>query len=815
MAIELYNGVTLPDIPNEVLSQYPYVTICWVGTSIIGSEADYIYNATESPQMYIDQTISGGSSSGRMVMVGCIGNGVQGVLEPGSAEWQDIDFDGTDGIVAAVLSVEGSDYNGSLMWANHDVMHGIVSEDQNSITSTGEKYEYEVALVDYNGEKLPAIPEELLVQYPNAVIIKSTQYDERNITIHGLCLGDSEFMYIPPEEMPAAYSDVEGGLFHPSTNGVLYNLAPSMSWQMIKNSVSSIVTPIGTGDAASINIIWANHDIFIAEQSTSGIGYVATDEVYDYIIDFVDYNGVLLPDLPSSIYPYATILNANNVDNYHGYLLIMTSDEFYAAISDTPQYPDVLFSNTEAAIYLYVDTYPSGNWVYINGTQGEKEELQLPINQTNCPMGMWTNHDIKIMTYDEGGNPVITDKIYDYIVNFVDYNGVMLPELPQVDYSNAVIFDATNHSEISGYVVSLCENNIIGMPTSYTGEEYDILYTPGKVLSYIYAEHLQNWLLISRPENGDEVPINDPENPITILWAKNDIMVGGIFNDIVFESDEVYFPLRSEDTLPDVEYWSEYYTVPTRWLSSVAKQTRRITGDYTRMTTDKIEEALTGFGSYKKVFNKTIEEIDFALPMVLSPYSFLSCVKLKEVTSDRVKIIDEYAFSNCTSLIQVDFPSATEVYWGVFNECMNLEEVNLPNATNIEGSCFWGCEKLKTINIEKVEFINNNTFTNCVSITNIDLPSVKRIYGYYTFNNCVELKSLILRNEEKVELYSYSDMFTDTPIENGTGYIYVPAALVDTYKADDSWSNWASQFRALEDYTVDGTITGELDESKI
>jgi hypothetical protein len=47
------------------------------------------------------------------------------------------------------------------------------------------------------------------------------------------------------------------------------------------------------------------------------------------------------------------------------------------------------------------------------------------------------------------------------------------------------------------------------------------------------------------------------------------------------------------------------------------------------------------------------------------------------------------------------------------------------------------------------------------------------------------------------------------------GYIYVPRALVDTYKVATNWVTYADQFRALEDYTVDGTITGELDESKI
>jgi hypothetical protein len=30
-----------------------------------------------------------------------------------------------------------------------------------------------------------------------------------------------------------------------------------------------------------------------------------------------------------------------------------------------------------------------------------------------------------------------------------------------------------------------------------------------------------------------------------------------------------------------------------------------------------------------------------------------------------------------------------------------------------------------------------------------------------------------------------------------------------------NWTTFSAQFRALEDYTVDGTTTGELDESKI
>ena len=74
--------------------------------------------------------------------------------------------------------------------------------------------------------------------------------------------------------------------------------------------------------------------------------------------------------------------------------------------------------------------------------------------------------------------------------------------------------------------------------------------------------------------------------------------------------------------------------------------------------------------------------------------------------------------------------------------------------------------------------------------------------------------TLILRSETVATLPSTS-AFSSTPIASGTGYIYVPRALVDSYKAASNWSTYANQFRALEDYTVDGTTTGALDESKI
>lgn len=42
--------------------------------------------------------------------------------------------------------------------------------------------------------------------------------------------------------------------------------------------------------------------------------------------------------------------------------------------------------------------------------------------------------------------------------------------------------------------------------------------------------------------------------------------------------------------------------------------------------------------------------------------------------------------------------------------------------------------------------------------------------------------------------------FNSTPIANGTGYIYVPDALVNDYKKATNWSVYANQIKPLSEY---------------
>ena len=142
-----------------------------------------------------------------------------------------------------------------------------------------------------------------------------------------------------------------------------------------------------------------------------------------------------------------------------------------------------------------------------------------------------------------------------------------------------------------------------------------------------------------------------------------------------------------------------------------------------------------------------------------------------------------------------------------------ITEYSNDRVTNVGPFAFYACNKFTTVDLPNVTSIGEDAFAYCSILTTVDLPNVTSI-GSYSFNNCLKLTKLILRKNTVCTLSNITAL-TNTPIASGTGYIYVPSALIDEYKAATNWVTYAAQFRALEDYTVDGTTTGELDESKV
>lgn len=134
-----------------------------------------------------------------------------------------------------------------------------------------------------------------------------------------------------------------------------------------------------------------------------------------------------------------------------------------------------------------------------------------------------------------------------------------------------------------------------------------------------------------------------------------------------------------------------------------------------------------------------------------------------------------------------------------FAYCDNLESVNLPNVNFINMYAFWNDSLLAEVNIPKVHTIGASAFERCSSIAKLDLPAVTNI-GSYAFSEASALITLILRKTDTVCTLNNANAFDNTPISTGTGYIYVPSAMVDQYKAAENWSTFANQIRAIEDY---------------
>lgn len=105
---------------------------------------------------------------------------------------------------------------------------------------------------------------------------------------------------------------------------------------------------------------------------------------------------------------------------------------------------------------------------------------------------------------------------------------------------------------------------------------------------------------------------------------------------------------------------------------------------------------------------------------------------------------------------------------------------------------------------DRLTALGSHAFNGCTALKFTDLPSLKTMAGG-VLNECISLVALILRSETMCTL---GGTFSNDPFTAGTGYIYVPSALLDTYKAATNWSTYADQFRAIEDYTVDGTVMG-------
>lgn len=128
-----------------------------------------------------------------------------------------------------------------------------------------------------------------------------------------------------------------------------------------------------------------------------------------------------------------------------------------------------------------------------------------------------------------------------------------------------------------------------------------------------------------------------------------------------------------------------------------------------------------------------------------------------------------------------------------------LVTANLPSVTSLGGYSFYQCTSLETVKLHSLTSVSTQVFYGCTRLKHADCGLLGNIPAQ-TFNACSSLTELILRKTGSICTLSNVNGVNNSPIGKGTGYVYVPVALIETYKTANNWSTFASQFRAIEDY---------------
>ena len=164
-----------------------------------------------------------------------------------------------------------------------------------------------------------------------------------------------------------------------------------------------------------------------------------------------------------------------------------------------------------------------------------------------------------------------------------------------------------------------------------------------------------------------------------------------------------------------------------------------------------------------------------------------------------VRSLGYQALCNAKSLRKIVLPEAVELGTNCLSECVELVEVQAPRATDVKERAFNACAKLMRLRLDSALYIGVAAFANLTNAERIDLPSAQYVSST-TFWSSTKLSALILRRTDGICIASGNPLNTSVPIYKGTGYIYVPRALIDDYKTATNWAVYAAQFRAIEDY---------------
>lgn len=185
-----------------------------------------------------------------------------------------------------------------------------------------------------------------------------------------------------------------------------------------------------------------------------------------------------------------------------------------------------------------------------------------------------------------------------------------------------------------------------------------------------------------------------------------------------------------------------------------------------------------------------------------------------EYSNDRITTVGKYAFYECLGLTAIDMPNVTTLSTFAFQKCSKLADMNLPKVNYLAEGVFYGTA-IANADFPLVTYVGSNCFYGASELTAVNLPLTSDVLegtfrgsGVQTadlgatriartaFTDVATLETLILR-ATTVCVLADTVALRGSKIANGTGYIYVPDELVDSYKAATNWVALANQIKPI------------------
>lgn len=505
-------------------------------------------------------------------------------------------------------------------------------------------------------------------------------------------------------------------------------------------------------------------------------------------------DGVTLPALPDEFYQYShgVIIKLVSSDDTgeltEGYTAIAGNGECVhvpGELADTEGYDVLFFMGDTAAAWDFVSS--ETGWEYMGAsTEMALEDRVYPLMNV---MGfgiflVWSNHYIMTVTdaNAETGEMTVGDEVY--------FAPAEHPGLPEYSVPSNGILAAANLLRLLGPKTKLTVDDMYDFMESDACGWMEKMIMPGLT---------QDSLAFL---SGMSKPITIPAEKIEI-FPFNLFMLYTKFN--LPNATEIGYAAFAYNMV------SEFTAPKLQKIGMSALQNCRLETVDFPLVTDIGEGAFFGSDDMTSASFPVVERIGAG--------AFESCTGLASFTIPATaKYLGKSGeegnpFPGCTALATVTVDSGNENYCVVNNREVYSKDMTVLVSPAIGAESYAVMEGVKAIAREAfsrdtalksislpstLEAIGQEAFGYCTALEKLDIPATVTEIGYNILTSCEAMTTLILRKSDAI----YEDLiyFMKMNPNDGTGYTYVPSALLETYKASENHSTYAAQFRAIEDY---------------